>query len=54
MHLFACCLDLSGGWSHAGAALRYEFNPNSEILDPNLDQCCKGPWTNVTQTLPRA
>jgi hypothetical protein len=30
---------------------RYEFNPNSEILDPNLDQCCKGPWTNVTQTL---
>ena len=31
--------------------VQYEFNPNSDILDPNLDQCCKGPWTNVTSTL---
>ena len=30
---------------------QYEFNPNSDILDPNLDQCCKGPWANVTSTL---
>lgn len=30
----------------------YEFNPNSEILDPNLDQTCvPGPWTNVTNAL---
>jgi hypothetical protein len=32
---------------------QYEFNPNSDIIDPNLDQCCKGPWTNVTNTLKR-
>ena len=30
----------------------YEFNPNSDILDPNLDQTCvSGPWTNVTKSL---
>ena len=33
---------------------QYEFNPNSDILDPNLDQCCKGPWTNVTDTMKKA
>jgi hypothetical protein len=30
---------------------RYEFNPNSDILDPNLNEACEPTWKNVTSTL---
>eukprot|EP00039_Didymoeca_costata_P011882 m.168568 g.168568 ORF g.168568 m.168568 type:complete len:843 (+) comp15320_c0_seq10:13-2541(+) len=29
----------------------YEFNPNSDVLDPNLNEVCDTKWTNVTNTL---
>ena len=32
----------------------YEFNPNSEVLDPNLDAACnESVWHNATETLGR-
>lgn len=30
---------------------RYEFNPNSDILDANLNEACDPTWKNVTSTL---
>lgn len=29
----------------------YEFNPNSQFLDPNVKEVCDAEWTNVTKTL---
>ena len=29
----------------------YEFNPNSQVLDPNLNEVCDPTWKNVTTTL---
>eukprot|EP01043_Picozoa_sp_COSAG02_P027841 COSAG02_NODE_1659_length_11458_cov_2.406638_7_plen_176_part_00 len=29
----------------------YEFNPNSQLLDPNLNEVCDPTWKNVTTTL---
>eukprot|EP00041_Stephanoeca_diplocostata_P020507 m.460664 g.460664 ORF g.460664 m.460664 type:complete len:866 (+) comp21597_c0_seq6:83-2680(+) len=29
----------------------YEFNPNSDVLDPNVNEVCDGKWSNVTNTL---